>query len=70
MRRSGRLLLFTALALCLGTLSVFAQATSSLRGKVADAQGEAEEAQRGKPTSHRFLRVYRPTGRFLGMVGV
>src|SRR5688500_1209579 len=41
MRRCCRILAFTALALCLGTLSVFAQATSSLRGKVADAQGGA-----------------------------
>jgi hypothetical protein len=41
MRRCCRILAFSALALCLGTLSVFAQATSSLRGKVADAQGGA-----------------------------
>src|SRR5688500_20353768 len=41
MRRSCRILVFTALALCLGTVNVFAQATSSLRGKVADAQGGA-----------------------------
>src|SRR5688572_28245579 len=41
MRRCCRILAFTALALCLGTLSVFAQATSSLRGKVADAQSGA-----------------------------
>ena len=41
MRRPCRILVFTALALCLGTLSVLAQATSSLRGKVADAQGGA-----------------------------
>jgi hypothetical protein len=41
MRRCCRLLLFTLLALCLGTSSVLAQATSSLRGKVADAQGGA-----------------------------
>ena len=41
MRRCYRLLLFTAVALCLGSLSVLAQATSSLRGKVSDAQGGA-----------------------------
>ena len=40
MRRCYRLLVFTALLLCLGT-SMLAQATSSLRGKVADAQGGA-----------------------------
>src|SRR5436190_22791282 len=40
MRRCYRLLVFTALLLCLGT-SMFAQATSSLRGKIADAQGGA-----------------------------
>src|SRR5262245_3523926 len=41
MRRCYRLLVFTALALCLGLSSAFAQATSSLRGKVTDAQGGA-----------------------------
>jgi hypothetical protein len=41
MRCRCRILVLTALALCFGTLSVFAQATSSLRGKVADAQGGA-----------------------------
>ena len=40
MRRCYRLLVFTALLFCLGT-SMLAQATSSLRGKVADAQGGA-----------------------------
>jgi hypothetical protein len=33
--------MFTTLAICLGSMSAFAQATSSLRGKVADAQGGA-----------------------------
>ena len=41
MRRSFRFLAFITLALCVGTISVFAQATSSLRGKIADAQGGA-----------------------------
>ena len=41
MRRCYRLLVFTALALCLRFSSAFAQATSSLRGKIADAQGGA-----------------------------
>src|SRR4030095_11358612 len=41
MRRRCRILALNALALCLGTLNVLAQATSSLRGKVADAQGGA-----------------------------
>src|SRR5688572_2364767 len=40
MRRCCRILLVTVLALVIGT-SAFAQATSSLRGKVADAQGGA-----------------------------
>jgi len=41
MRRRCGIFALTVLALCLGTVSALAQATSSLRGKVADAQGGA-----------------------------